>query len=104
DNHRAQKGQLMSMIRTKPGAKYSRTTLDEDLRNLIKNNSFDINSYVEPIPTDDGKVRVVFHLFELPGTIKEIVFKGLKHGKEKDLDGLLTLRKGGAMNPAQNRL
>src|SRR5947208_1602502 len=50
DNHRTQKAQIMSMIRTKPGSKYSRTTVDEDLRNLIKTNNYDINSTVEGIP------------------------------------------------------
>ena len=103
-NQRTQKAQITSLIKTKPGAKYSRTVVDDDLKNLIKNNSFDINSTVEPIILADGKVNVVFHLLELPGTTKEIVYKGNKHVKYKDLDNVVNMRKGGAMSPPQNRL
>src|SRR5262249_5547617 len=50
-------------------------------------------------PTSDNKVIVYFQLKELPGVIKDIVYRGAHHLKNDDLESATGLKKGVPLNP-----
>src|SRR5947209_15011372 len=102
-NHTTETQKVMSLISTRPGMKYSKARVDQDVRKLFETHSFtDVRA--RPVPTVDGKVVVYFEFQEYGGTVQEIVYKGAKHIKQSDLDSLTGLRKGMPMSPAANRL
>lgn len=93
---------VMSLVKTKPGAKYSRAIVDEDVRRLAETHSYDRPS-ARPELTPDGKVIVYFEARELHTVVREVVYEGAKHIKPDDLDSLTGIRKGMPMNPNANR-
>src|SRR5262249_4885850 len=102
-NHITETQKIMGLITTKPGTKYSKARVDQDVRKLFETNSF-TGVRAEPVATVDGKVNLYFHFDELPNTIQDIIYKGAKHIKQSDLDSLTGLRKGMPMSPGANKL
>lgn len=102
-DHVTETQKVMSLISTRPGMKYSKARVDQDVRKLFETHSFtDVRA--RPVPTVDGKVVVYFEFQEYGGTVQEIIYKGAKHIKQADLDSLTGLRKGMPMSPAANKL
>jgi outer membrane protein assembly complex protein YaeT len=94
---------VMSLIQTRPGNEYSDETVREDVRRLYETHSF-TNIKVQLNTLPDKRV-VVYYLFqELPGVIREIVFKGANHMSKDDLEQATGLRKGAPLNPVANQL
>jgi outer membrane protein assembly factor BamA len=94
---------VMSLIKTRPGADYSRETANDDVRRLLDTKLF-ANVRVQLQHTPDGKVIVYFLLAELPNMVQEIVYQGARHLDDDELETLTGLRKGMPMNPMANRL
>jgi outer membrane protein assembly complex protein YaeT len=95
--------QILSQIKTRPGQRFDEEQAREDVQKLKESGAFgDIR--VSTRSTGDKKVIVIFDLAELPSLIREIVYKGAKHMKPKDLDALTGLRRGSPLNPAANLL
>ncbi len=94
---------IMNLIHTRPGNEYSEETVREDVRRLYETHSFsDIRVEVNPLP--DKRVVVYFYFRELPGVIREIIFKGASHMSKDDLEQATGLRKGAPLNPINNQL
>lgn len=95
-NHNVPTQKIMSIIKTRPGLEYSKDTIAEDVKNLYKTGSFaDIRPVVQP--AEQG-VTVYFQFRELPAVVQEIVYKGVKHLKQDDLDNITGLKKGVPLN------
>jgi len=94
---------VMSLIHTRPGNEYSDETVREDVRRLYDTHSFsDIRVQLNTLP--DKRVVVYFWFRELPGVIREIIFKGANHMSKDDLEQATGLRKGAPLNPVANQL
>jgi outer membrane protein insertion porin family len=102
-NHITETQKVMTLISTRPGMKYSKARIDQDVRKLFETNSF-VDVRAQPVLTPEGKVVVYFDFSELPNSVQDIIYKGAKHIKPSDLDSLTGLRKGMPMNPAANKL
>jgi outer membrane protein assembly complex protein YaeT len=101
-NPSMQAEKIMSILQTRPGKKFSLNTLYEDIRRLTETTAFsDIRYSLEPAP--EGKLVVNFFLYEYPSVVREIVYQGAKHFKQKDLDEATGLRKGMPMSPRANQ-
>src|SRR5262249_40480098 len=84
---------IMSYIRTRPGVDFDPETVSDDVRRLYETRLFaDIRVLKQP--TSDNKVIVYFQLKELPGVIKDIVYRGAHHLKNDDLESATGLKKG----------
>ncbi len=95
--------QILGQIKTRPGQIFDEEKAREDVQKLKESGAFgDIR--VSTRPAGDNKVVVIFDLAELPSLIREIVYKGAKHMKQKDLDALTGLRRGAPLNPTANLL
>src|SRR6266849_212636 len=91
-NHTTETQKIMSLISTRPGMKYSKARVDQDVRKLFETHSFsDVRA--QPAPAPDGKVIVTFEFSELPSSVQDIIYKGAKHIKPSDLESLTGLRK-----------
>jgi outer membrane protein assembly complex protein YaeT len=89
---------IMSYLRVRPGIEYDAEMINEDIRRLYDTKLFaDIRVFKEQ--TTDGKIILQIYLKELPGVIKEIVYRGANHLKNDELESLTGLRKGVPLNP-----
>jgi outer membrane protein assembly factor BamA len=101
--HASQAQKVMSLVSAKPGSKYSKAKVDEDVRKLYQTRDFrDVRA--RPVLAADGKVILFFEFDAYQGVIQEIVYKGAHHLKQDELDALTGLRRGNSMNPAANKL
>src|SRR5262249_4041453 len=83
---------------TRPGGEFYPETVSDDVRRLYETRLFaDIRVLKQP--TSDNKVIVYFQLKELPGVIKDIVYRGAHHLKNDDLESATGLKKGVPLNP-----
>lgn len=95
--------QILGQIKTRAGAVFNEEHARDDVQKLKESGAFgDIR--VSTRPAGDNKIVVIFDLAELPSLIREIVYKGAKHMKPKDLDALTGLRRGSPLNPTANLL
>jgi outer membrane protein insertion porin family len=98
--HKVPPQKVMALIKTRPGAEFNQEQIDEDVRTLMATRQFaNVRAVGRP---ENGKVIVYFVITELPNTIREIKYNGLKHGKDEDLNTLTGLRVGGILNPRAN--
>ena len=81
---------------------YNASRPSEDVRRLVDSRWF---RNVKPMttPTADGRVIVIFQVFELPNDIQEIVYDGARLVKVSDLEEVTGLKKGMKLNPAVNQ-
>lgn len=101
-NHSVPTQRIMSTLKTRPGAEYSRDVISEDVRNLLKTGSFkDIQ--VKEVRTPQG-VIVYFQFQEPPSLVQEVTYEGAKHLKDEELDTLTGIRKGAPLNTAINMM
>jgi outer membrane protein assembly complex protein YaeT len=95
------KSKIYSLIKTRPGAEYNQSTVDDDVRALWDTHSF---AMVQAKKTDpvDGKVTVYFLLTPLTSTVQEIIYEGAKHLSNDDLEAVTGLHKGQSLSPITN--
>jgi outer membrane protein insertion porin family len=97
--------QIMRYILTRPGLEYSTATVQKDVENLATSGLFQKppRVTVQP-PTADGRLVVVYEVFEHPTVVRDVIFKHAGHISEKDLEGMVRIRKGTPLDPVRNRL
>lgn len=89
---------ILSRVKTKPGDRYNKESIDEDLRRLYESGYFSsISIDVEQVK--DG-VRVSFVVKEKP-MLKEVIFIGNKKFKSSRLQKLMKSNAGEALNESQ---
>src|SRR4051812_5574503 len=71
-NHAVPTQRIMNLIKTRPGAEYTKATVDEDVRRLYETRLFR-NVEVRIVQADDAKVFVYFLVMEYPSLIQDIV-------------------------------
>jgi outer membrane protein assembly complex protein YaeT len=95
--------QIIGQLKTRPGLTFSEQNARDDVQKLKESGAFaDVRVLTRPGP--DKKVVVIFELAELPSLIREVVYKGAKHLKQSDLEGLTGLRRGAPLNPGANTI
>ncbi len=93
---------IMRYIKTRPGAEYLQGTLQADVSRLAETRMFR-TVQVRDSRLGDGRVQVFFEVQEYPSLITEIIFKNAGHISDKDLEGMVRLRKGTPLDPTTNR-
>ena len=93
---------IMRYIKTRSGGEYLQGTLQADVSRLAETRMFR-SVQVRDSRLGDGRVQVYFEVQEYPNLITEIIFKNAGHINEKDLEGLVRLRKGTPLDPTTNR-
>jgi outer membrane protein insertion porin family len=95
---------VINLAKTKPGAEFSQSTVNEDVRSIYATRLFanvEVR-YVEH-PENRTLVDVLFVVTERPAIINEIVYNGGNHLKLDDLKNITHLRKGDPMVPYLNQ-
>jgi outer membrane protein assembly complex protein YaeT len=93
---------IMRDIRTRPGAEYNQTTVEEDVRRLTESRLLD-KVQVRKVERPGNKVIVQFYCTEYPSVIQEVIYKNAHHLKPDELEALTGLKKGAPLIPAQNQ-
>ncbi len=98
--------QIMSMIKTRPGAAYSPEIVQEDVRTLVASRQFaSVKADYRPEP-DGAKITVIFTVQDQANLVQRIVYNGAKHlGRtDDDINEKVThLRLGMPLDPVTNR-
>jgi outer membrane protein assembly factor BamA len=87
----------MLYVHTKPGREYSNAIAYDDINRLAASGLCRPLT-VRTVPTDDGRVNVVFVIHEFRKVVREVVFKHAKHVNVKDLEGVTRVRRGMPFN------
>jgi outer membrane protein assembly complex protein YaeT len=95
--------QIQGMLKTRAGSEYSAATVEEDIRTLYATRQYG-NIVTDRRTEPDGRVTVFFFVSEYPGKVEKIIYQGIRHLKEKDLEELTGLRAGSPCNPVANRM
>jgi outer membrane protein insertion porin family len=95
--------EIIGLLKTRPGQEFQPATVDEDVRALYATRKF---ATVEPVLRDlpDGRKKIHFLVAEFPSVVQEIIYKGARHVKEDDLNGITGVRKNAPLNPTANRV
>lgn len=89
---------VLAKVKTKPGDKYSKETVNEDLKRLYDSGYFSsISIDVEPV---EGGVRIVYVVKEKP-MLKEVIFIGNKKFKSSRLQRIMKSNVGEVLNESQ---
>jgi outer membrane protein assembly complex protein YaeT len=94
---------IMREIRTRPGAEFNQTTVNEDVRRLTETRLLD-KVWVQKIERPNHRILVEFHCTEYPSIINEIIYKNAHHLKQDELESITGLKKGAPLIPAQNQM
>jgi outer membrane protein assembly complex protein YaeT len=102
-NHQMATQRITSLLKIHPGAEYSQSVVDEDVRTLYQTKQFkDVQVRLQD--AGEGKVIVYFQLTEHPNRIEDIQYLGAKRFSKEDLDGITGLHKGQPLNPIANQI
>lgn len=93
---------IKNIIKTRAGVEYSKDTVQADVRALYETKMF-ANVRSEEEYTPDGRVIVKFKVVEYPSLVQDIVYNGVQHIKQDELDSLTGLKKGTPLNPTANQ-
>jgi outer membrane protein insertion porin family len=94
---------IIGQMKTRAGAEYLPDVLYDDVRNLMATKQF-VN--VEPrINTEqDGRVTICIVVRELPTTVQKVVYQGVHHIDDDELEKVTGIHKGMPLNPVANKL
>ncbi len=94
--------QLMAQLKTKPGVEYNQATVQDDLRTLTRIRKFkDVRPSIRQ--EADGRIIVVFTIFDYPSKVEEVIYQGNKHLSKDELEKLTGIRKDASLNPGANQ-
>lgn len=101
-NQRMSTEQIKVRLRTKAGAEYDPSVVDDDVRELYKTGQFSkIETWVLPEGID--RAKVVFGVREMPNMVQKVTFLGAKHIKLEELHNITNVRQSTPLNPNLNR-
>jgi outer membrane protein assembly factor BamA len=87
----------MSYIQTKPGREFSNDIAYDDINRLAASGLCRPLT-VRTVPTEDGRVNVVFVVREFRKVVRDVVFKHAKHVSTKELESMARVRRGMPFN------
>ena len=96
---------VKGLMFTRPGRPYNDDTANQDVQRLYNSKLFTPNSVrISTSIAADGRVTVFVYADEIRGTVTEVKFNGREHLSDSELLDLTGLKRGSAMNPANNEL
>lgn len=96
--------QILRYVHTKPGGEFSPATLQKDVERLSLSGLFQRPPVVTDRPSGDGRVVVTFEVVEYPNVVRDVIFKHANHISDKELEGMVRIRKGTPLDPVRNKL
>ena len=96
--------QVLSRVYTKPGNEYSTAVAQKDIERLSISGLFSRPPQLDVKDAPDGRVIVTFTVFEHANVVRDVQFKHANHISDKELEGIIRIRKGTPLDPVRNRL